>query len=219
MLQQTTVKIWCWCLLYFSSDFKLKYWSGTSRSPLMLGHINYMIFLIILTAYKNQMCIVIARNIHRMFINQNPKKNKQYLTKLHQVTLLLEHPGILIKTVIVKFRIFCFCNVLLYNRQKRDTGSKIHTDQRYTETTISRKTFMLDNIRMVENGHNTNYVEQFLWYWDILLKSNGILCFFMTQIWFHSLNLFQEIWAALSGDISVTVGTVIKIHRGISGSC
>ena len=75
MLQQTTVKIWCWCLLYFSSDFKLKYRSGTSRLPLLLGHINYMIFLNLLTAYKNQLCISIAGNIHRMFIYQNPKKN------------------------------------------------------------------------------------------------------------------------------------------------
>ena len=24
---------------------------------------------------------------------------------------------------------------------------------------------------MVGNGHNTNYVAQFLWYWDILLES------------------------------------------------
>ena len=70
------------------------------------------------------------------------------------------HLLFLIKTVIVKFRIFCFGNVLLYNRQKRDTGNKIDTNQRYTETKISRKTFMLDNIRMVGNGHNTNYVAQ-----------------------------------------------------------
>ena len=34
-----------------------------------------------------------------------------------------------------------------------------------------RKTFMLDNIRMVGNIHNTNYVAQFLLYWDILLES------------------------------------------------
>ena len=66
------------------------------------------------------------------------------------------------KTVIDKFRIFCYGNVLLYNRQKRDTGNKIDTDQRYTETKISSITLMLDNIRMVGNGHNTNYVAQFL---------------------------------------------------------
>ena len=57
---------------------------------------------------------------------------------------------------------FCFGSVLLYNRQKRDTDNKIDTDQRYTETKISKKTFMLDNIRMEGNGHNTNYVAQFL---------------------------------------------------------
>ena len=127
-----------------------------------------MLFFNILTAYKIS-CVfplleiftecLFTRIQRKTVFNQiTPSDNASWTT------------SILTKTVIVKFRIFCFGNILLYNRQKRDTGNNIDTDQRYTETKISRKTFMLDNIRMVGNGHNTNYVAQFLWYWDILLE-------------------------------------------------
>ena len=74
MLQQTKVKIWCWYLLYFSRDFKLKYWSGTSRFPLLLGHINYMIFLNILTAYKKSAVYFYCMEFFQFGIFMPPKE-------------------------------------------------------------------------------------------------------------------------------------------------
>ena len=139
--------------MYFSSDFKLKYWSGTFRLPLLLGHINYMIFLNIFTAYKRS-----AVHFHSWKYSQSvylpmSKEKQPYLTKLN---IHFFNKNNKIKDILL-WQLF-----LLYNRQKRDTGNKTDTDQIYTETQISRKTFMVNNIRKVGNGHYTNYVAIFL---------------------------------------------------------
>ena len=146
MLQQTTGKIWCLYLLYFPSDFKLKYWSGTSTLLLLLGHVNYMIFLNILTAYKKISCVFPLLEIFTECLFSKLQRKTTVFNQIIPSDHASRKPSILTKAVIVKFKIFCFGIFLLYNRQKRDTGNKLDTDQRYTETKFSRKIIMLDNI-------------------------------------------------------------------------
>ena len=87
MLQQTRMKFGVDVFCIFPVIFNL-----IIGLELLLEHINYMIFFNILTAYKKS-----ALYFHCWKYSQNvylpkSKEKQQYLTKLHQVTLLLENP-------------------------------------------------------------------------------------------------------------------------------
>ena len=93
-------------------------------------------------------------------------KSEENTTVFNKITpndyMLLEHPVFFTKKINVKFELFNYYLFLLTIDIKGDIGNNLDTDQWYTETKFSMKMFMLDNNRIVGNGNNTNFVEQFL---------------------------------------------------------